>query len=56
MRSVATDVGEPYEVHVLAFGSKADFAAYALDPERQKYLRLKDEAASAAMLIEGKLL
>jgi hypothetical protein len=52
---IATDVGRPYEVHIISFASKADFAAYAADPARQEHFPLKDESVTSAMLIEGNL-
>lgn len=52
---IATDIGHPYEVHLISFGSQDDFRAYAPDEERQKYLHLKDESVESAMLIEGSL-
>ncbi len=50
---VATEVGEPYEVHLVSFPSKADFAAYAGDKERQGYLHLKDSSVARVLLVEG---
>ncbi len=50
---VATEVGEPYEVHLVSFPGKADFTAYASDKERQSYLHMKDSSVAKVLLIEG---
>lgn len=53
-RSVVSAEAEvPYELHVLCFASRDDFARYAADPERQQILHLKAEAVRASLLIEG---
>jgi len=50
---VATELGQPYELHLVSFPSKADFAAYAANPERQGYLQMKDDSVAKVLLIEG---
>jgi uncharacterized protein (DUF1330 family) len=52
---IETTVGRPYEVHLVSFPTTEDFAAYARDEKRQKYVPLKDESVESAMLIEGLL-
>ncbi len=53
---IESQLGQPYEVHLVSFATRADFEAYRDDPERQQYLPLKDAAIDSALLIEGKLL
>ncbi|HVS92086.1 MAG TPA: hypothetical protein VHE59_08655 [Mucilaginibacter sp.] len=53
---IETAMGEPYELHLVSFPSREDFEGYAKDPERLKYIDLKNASIEKAMLIEGKLL
>lgn len=53
---IETNVGYPYEVHLVSFDSREDFKAYAQDPVRKKYLPLRDESIENVMLIEGDLI
>jgi hypothetical protein len=53
---IASAMGRPYELHLVSFSSVEDFAAYGKDPERLRYLYLKEASIGKAMLIEGKLL
>ena len=48
-----SEVGTPYEIHLVAFPSEADFQAYAADEERQRYLGLKNESVQEVLLIRG---
>ncbi|HWL88626.1 MAG TPA: hypothetical protein VNO21_22640 [Polyangiaceae bacterium] len=52
--SVVASHGEvPYEVHLLRFQSEEDFAKFARDEERQRFLHLKNESVRAALLVKG---
>lgn len=51
---IETTVGRPYEVHIVTFTSKADFERYRDDPERLKYIALKNDSILKAVLIEGR--
>jgi len=42
---------QPYEVHVVTFGSKRDFLKYKNDPERQKYIELGSRAIKKIKMI-----
>ena len=53
---IDTTVGDPYEVHLVAFPTADDFRRYASDDTRTTYLHLKDSAVERVMLIEGVLL
>lgn len=43
----------PYEVHLVTFGSKADFVGYAADPNRLAFLEMKNKSVEKIILIEG---
>ena len=42
---------QPYEVHVVTFGSKQDFLEYKNDPERQKHIELGSRAIKKIRMI-----
>jgi len=43
----------PYEVHIVTFGSKADFEGYAADPARLSFIEMKNNSVKKIILIEG---
>ncbi len=43
----------PYEIHLVTFGSKADFEGYARDPNRQAFMAMKNNSVERIVLIEG---
>lgn len=43
----------PYEIHLVSFGSKADFEGYKVDPNRMDYMELKNQSVEKIILIEG---
>ncbi|HTE01698.1 MAG TPA: hypothetical protein VK668_20560 [Mucilaginibacter sp.] len=43
----------PYEIHLVTFGSKADFAGYAADPRRLDAMEMKNRSVEKIILIEG---
>ena len=53
---IATAVGNPYEIHLVAFPTADHFRRYASDDTRTTYLHLKNSAVERVMLIEGGLL
>ncbi|GAB4040547.1 DUF1330 domain-containing protein [Spirosoma gilvum] len=53
---IATEMGYPYEIHIVTFPAQADFEAYRDDPDRMKFLYLKDQSIDKVMLIKGALL
>jgi len=56
-KDVITCEGErPYEVHLVTFERRAGFEAYRDDPERMKYMQLKNESVARVLLIEGNIL
>ena len=44
----------PYEIHLVAFKSVADFESYKNDPERLSFIDLKNESVKNIILIEGR--
>lgn len=50
---IASEIGVPYEVHLVAFPSREAFTAYVGDPERFRYADLKNESVGRSLLIEG---
>lgn len=53
---IESNLGKPYELHLVSFPSREDFEGYAKDDDRLKYMHLKEASIEKAMLIEGKLL
>ena len=43
----------PYEIHLVAFNSRADFLQYKNSPERLAFIDAKNNAVEKAVLIEG---
>ena len=43
----------PYEIHLVTFGSKANFESYKTDPNRIAFMNLKDQSVEKIILIEG---
>jgi len=53
-KSVITCEGEPpYELHLVAFKDRRGFETYRDDPDRTKYMQLKNESVARVLLIEG---
>lgn len=50
---IETNLGYPYEMHLVSFETRDDFKAYAQDEVRQRYLPLRNESIADVMLIEG---
>ncbi|MDP9081148.1 MAG: DUF1330 domain-containing protein [Bacteroidota bacterium] len=43
----------PYEIHLVTFGSKADFEGYKADPKRMGFMEMKNNSVEKIILIEG---
>jgi hypothetical protein len=43
----------PYEIHLVTFGSKADFEVYKTDPKRLAFMEMKNNSVENIILIEG---
>lgn len=50
---IAGELEMPYEVHLVSFPEEADFNAFKLDKEREKFLHLKDASVRKMLLIQG---
>jgi len=46
----------PYEVHLVTFQNRKGFEAYRDDPDRLRYMQLKNESVEKVLLIEGSAL
>jgi uncharacterized protein (DUF1330 family) len=43
----------PYEIHLVAFESDADFESFKQDEERKQFLHLKEKAIRSILMIKG---
>jgi hypothetical protein len=43
----------PYEIHLVTFNSKADFAGYGADPKRLGFIEMKNNWVEKIILIGG---
>ena len=43
----------PYEIHLVTFGSKADFERYKNNPKRLDFIEIKNDSVEKIILIEG---
>lgn len=53
---IAGEYPKPYEVHIVSFNTREDFAAFAEDETRKSLLSLKESSIDRTVLIEGTLL
>ena len=44
---------KPYEIHFIVFDSEQDFENFKQDPERKKFLHLKEQSIKTSLLIQG---
>jgi len=49
-------IDKPYEIHLIRFESEEDFQSFMCDPERKKFLHLKEQSIRSAILIKGEIL
>lgn len=50
---IEKSVQQPYEIHIMSFGSDEDLQAYLNDPDRQQYMNMKDQSIESSILIKG---
>ncbi len=50
---IENNVGKPYEIHLVEFGSEQDFKNFMLDEERKKFLHLKEQSIKSSILYKG---
>lgn len=48
-----SELGQPYEVHLVSFPGESNFQGYMNDAERQRYLDLKNDSVERVLLIQG---
>jgi uncharacterized protein (DUF1330 family) len=53
---VEKSIALPYEIHLVEFEAEADFQAFMQDPERKKFLYLKEQSVRDVVLIKGEKL
>ena len=46
-------IESPHEIHLIEFTSETDFQNFMNDPERKKFLFLKEKAVASVLLIKG---
>ncbi|MEO5563130.1 MAG: DUF1330 domain-containing protein [Chitinophagaceae bacterium] len=50
---IETNIGKPYEVHLVEFKTEDDFKNFMQDDERKQFLHLKEQSIKAVTLIKG---
>ncbi len=50
---VETNMGSPYEIHLVSFDTEQDFLNFQQDEERKKFLYLKDQSVESILLVKG---
>ena len=50
---IESSMEQPYEIHLVSFQTDEDFKRFMSDPERQKYLHLKQQSIRTSVLIKG---
>jgi uncharacterized protein (DUF1330 family) len=50
---IAGSMNLPYEVHLVRFPTNDDFARFTADPERQRFLHLKEQAVRTTFIVQG---
>lgn len=46
----------PYELHFVRFETEEDFTRFTADPQRRKFLHLKESAIRSSLIVGGKLI
>jgi len=50
---IETQIGKPYEIHLVEFNTEQDFVNFQQDEERKKFLHLKDQSVESVLLVKG---
>lgn len=53
---IESKIEMPYEIHLVEFNSEEDFSRYMSNPDRQKFLHLKENAVRLAISYKGQQL
>ncbi len=51
--NIELNMEPPYEIHLIEFATEKDFENFMVDPERKKFVHLKEQSIRAAFLIKG---
>ena len=54
--SKGTPLTDPYEIHVVSFGTEEDFERFKADEERKSFIHLKEASIREVVLIKGNIL
>ena len=50
---IASNIENPYEIHLVQFETDNDFANFMQDEERKRFLHLKEQSIKSVLLIKG---
>lgn len=50
---IDSSIGQPYEIHLVAFESEDDFQNFLKDDERARVMHLKDQSVDKVVLYKG---
>ena len=50
---IVSQIENPYEIHLVEFGTQQDFEDFMKDEERKKFLNLKEQSIKASVLFKG---
>jgi uncharacterized protein (DUF1330 family) len=53
---VEATIEKPYEIHLLEFHSENDFHDFMNDPDRKKFLHLKEKSIRSSILVKGEMI
>lgn len=50
---IETHIDKPYEIHLVEFTTEQDFEDFVQDPERKKFLHLKERSVKSVLMVKG---
>lgn len=50
---IESNIGNPYEIHLVEFDDEQGFENFKKDEERKKFLHLKEQSVKSVLLIKG---
>lgn len=50
---IVSQIENPYEIHLVEFGTQQDFEDFMKDEERKKFLNLKEQSIKSSVLFKG---
>lgn len=53
---VEATIEKPYEIHLVEFSSESDFRDFMNDPDRKKFLHLKEKSIRSSILFKGEMI